>query len=80
MVVVLLLLKFISKLFDMARDAADLASCAHKQVQSSEENKIIVEEESPEMGFLPSHLSALPYSESLGSHTCLLLSCQIAYP
>lgn len=80
MVEVVLLLKFISKLSDIARDAADLASCAHEQAQRSEENKIVVEEESPEMGFLPSHLSPLPYSKSLGSHTCLLLSCQIAYP
>lgn len=74
MVVVLLLLKFISKLSDVIRDAAALASCAYEQIQSSGENKIIVEEESPEMGFLPSHLSPLLYSESLESHICLLLS------
>lgn len=74
MVVVLFQLKFISKLSDVARDAADLASCAHEQMQSSGENKIVVEEESPEMGFLPSHLFPLLSSESLGSHICLLLS------
>lgn len=80
MVVVLLLLKFISKLSDVIRDAAALASCAYEQIQSSGENKIIVEEESPEMGFLPSHLSPLLYSESLESHICLLLSWQIPRP
>lgn len=53
MVVVLLLLKFTSKLSDTASDAAELASYAHEQAQSSGENRIIVKEENLRWGSSP---------------------------
>lgn len=73
-----LLLKFISKLSGGARDAADLACCAHAQAHARKETAGIAE--SPEIR----HSSSPPtrplcFSKSLESRTCFLLSLQIAY-